>query len=96
MCEVLKQESCFRDNDRFKEILFFFLCRFAGEWILIVVHLFKQIQYNKQTEGAENASIIEQWKSIGDENGSLLFYISASAIGSYAIYFGIGGFLHVI
>lgn len=30
-----------------------------------------------------------------DNNGSLIFFITAASIGSYAIYFSIGGFLHV-
>lgn len=32
----------------------------------------------------------------GNENGSLPFFIFVSALGSYLIYFSIGGFLHVI
>lgn len=31
----------------------------------------------------------------GNENGSLPFFIFVSALGSYVIYFTIGGFLHV-
>lgn len=69
---------------------------YAGEWILIVVHLYKYIQYDKLLSNEQNVSIIEQLTSIGDENGSLVFHIFASCIGSYIIYFGIGGFLHVI
>lgn len=69
---------------------------YTGEWILIAVHLLKHIQYNKLLSNEQNISIIEQLTTIGDENGSLVFHIFASCIGSYAIYFGIGGFLHVI
>lgn len=70
---------------------------YTGEWILIVVHLFKHIQYNKLLlSNEQNVSIVEQLTSVGDENGSLAFHIFASCVGSYAIYFGIGGFLHVI
>lgn len=63
-----------------------------------MVHLFKHIQYNKLLllSNERNVSIIEQLTSVGDENGSLAFHVFVSCIGSYAIYFGIGGFLHVI
>lgn len=61
--------------------------------MLIVVHFFKHIEYNNLI--SQNITKFEPNGWPGDEKGSLLFFISVTTIGSYAIYFGIGGFLHV-
>lgn len=66
----------------------------AGDWILILVHFMKYMRL--QNNDIENST--DTKPSIifpGNENGSLLFFIFVSALGSYVIYFSIGGFLHV-
>lgn len=62
----------------------------TGDWILIVVHLFKHIEHNNLNGTAPQ---LTAWPD--NKNGSLLYFITVSALGSYTLYFGIGGFLHV-
>lgn len=70
------------------------ICLLAlGDWILIIVHFFKY--FERLNVSSQNDTSIEPSGWPGDENGSLLFFITVSTIGSYVLYFGIGGFLHV-
>lgn len=64
-----------------------------GDWIIIIVHFFKHIEQQNINLHNDTSIATSGWPD--DKNGSLLFFIIVSAIGSYALYFGIGGFLHV-
>lgn len=64
---------------RFVQYSFFI----SGDWILFLVHFHK---YREST--SENSSTFSN-----DHNYSLLFFICVSNIGTYLIYFSIGGFL---
>lgn len=65
----------------------------TGDWILILVHFYKYLKL--QNENVENSTLEESNYFSNDKNGSLLFFISAATIGSYTIYFTVGGILHV-
>lgn len=69
----------------------FFCDSLIGNWILMVVHFFKQIEHSSLS--AQSEALRSSWPD--DKNGSLLFYITISSVVSYAIYFGAGGFLYV-
>lgn len=77
------------------KILFIFrFGTFGGDWILILVHFMKYLSLQNSDVG-NNTEIKPLITFPGNENGSLLFFIIVSALGSYTIYFSIGGFLHV-
>lgn len=60
---------------------------------MIVVHFLKHLNYNSKC--SLNETLDEPTPLPKDANGSLMFFITAAVIGSYVIYFSIGGFLHV-
>lgn len=63
-----------------------------GNWILIVVHFFKQTGLSAMIKSTNTTDAAYDENNT---NGSLIFFITMASIGSYAIYFGVGGFLHV-
>lgn len=75
--------------------IYLFVDSCAGDWLLILVHYMKYMR----VESNDNGNSTETKPSVtfpGNEHGSLPFFIFVSALGSYVIYFSIGGFLHVI
>lgn len=60
---------------------------------MIVVHFFKHIEQHNLDLQNDTRTESSGWPV--DKNGSLLFFMFVSTIGSYTLYFGIGGFLHV-
>lgn len=60
----------------------------------MIVHFFKHIEYTKLSE--QNDTLLEMKSAWPDsKNGSILFFIMASSIGSFVIFLGFGGFLYV-
>lgn len=81
--------------------IFLFVFLLKGDWILILVHFLKQFGYlgNQSNETIFNSThsttnTLNEMKI--NEQGTLLYFLGTSVLGSYTIYFGIGGFLHVI
>lgn len=66
-----------------------------GDWILIAVHFLKHIDFYKNSNVSYNETEDSCEIIPSDKYGSLLYFVGVSAVGSYGIYFGIGGFLHV-
>lgn len=64
-----------------------------GDWITIWVHFNKYM--NQQIANEENSTLTDTNTESFSKNGSLLYFICTAALGSYTIYFSIGGFLHV-
>lgn len=60
---------------------------------MILVHFHKYLELQKLN--AENITFESLSSESYNENGSLLYFITAATIGSYIIYFTIGGVLHV-
>lgn len=75
----------------------------TGDWIIIGMHFLRQFGYMDRVNGttsSTNANSTDDWLSINSyidvpKYQHFVFFFSATAIGSYAIYFSIGGFLHV-
>jgi hypothetical protein len=66
---------------------------FAGEWLLILVHLTKYLGYNN-AEGNITFSLSDiSLESLYLKN--VHYHLLAACITSYGMYFFIGGFLHV-
>jgi hypothetical protein len=66
---------------------------FAGEWLLILVHLTKYLGYNN-AKGNFTFSLSDiSLESLYLKN--LQYYLLAAYITSYGMYFLIGGFIHV-
>lgn len=63
-----------------------------GDWLLILVHYMKYMRLQSNENGTDTKPL---FTLPGSEHGSLPFFIFVSALGSYLIYFSIGGFLHV-
>lgn len=70
---------------------------FLGDWILIAVHFFKQMGlFAVITNRTSTDAIYDDTSDAAEHNnGSLIFFITTASIGSYAIYFSVGGILHV-
>lgn len=79
--------------DSFPQFLKKIVVVISGDWITIWVHFNKYMKLQKMND--ENTTSLEPNAELFSKNGSLLYYIITAAIGSYTIYFGIGGFLHV-
>lgn len=69
-----------------------FALYFAGDWIVIVVHLLKQfrIDISLASDDDSHPNILARYHL-----NDLSYYIVAAVFGSYLIYFTIGGFIHV-
>lgn len=74
---------------------------FVGDWIVIVVHALKQFGYiatNNQTGTLNNevepAGALS-WLIDLSKFQHFWYFTLWSAFGSYLIFFGLGGFLHV-
>lgn len=69
----------------------------SGDWILIAVHFFKQMGLFAVITNKNSTDAIYDDTSDAAEhnNGSLIFFMTTASIGSYAIYFSVGGVLHV-
>jgi len=66
---------------------------FAGEWLLILVHLTKYFGYNN-AEGNFTFSLSDiSLESLYLKN--LHYHLLAACVTSYGMYFLIGGFIHV-
>lgn len=85
--------------------IFAFGATLKGEWILIMVHFLRQMgksvytgDFESLQESQENFTFPISWDDLTLERFHLqnwpYFWLS-SAIGSYAMYFLIGGFIHV-
>ncbi|GAB0097319.1 delta(7)-sterol 5(6)-desaturase erg32 [Sergentomyia squamirostris] len=84
--------------------IFVFGATLRGEWILIVVHFLRQIGKSVYTGDFEdlqmdkdNLSLPLSWDNFSLERWHLKdlpYYWLYAAIGSYFMYFGIGGFIH--
>lgn len=70
-------------------------CFFTGDWILIVYHALRQFGFVDRTN--QNDEITgQQFAFIDLSNFKHFWYFTFwSAFGSYVIFFGLGGFLHV-
>lgn len=81
-------------NTNFGCLFIYLFSDCVGDWLLILVHYMKymRLQSNDSGNSTETRPLITL---PGNENGSLPFFIFVSALGSYVIYFSIGGFLHV-
>ena len=70
-----------------------------GDWIIIVTHFFKQIGYiatGKDVDELKNGTTTDVNTFIDlSKFNHLPYFMLWTAFGSYFIYFGIGGFLHV-
>ncbi|XP_062551040.1 lathosterol oxidase-like [Armigeres subalbatus] len=68
-----------------------FAATLKGDWIVIVVHLLKQfgVEYPSNSDDDSAQTILMRY-NLND----LTFYIIAAVLGSYLIYFAIGGFIH--
>lgn len=75
--------------------IFYFLI--LGDWIIILVHFLKHI-------GSDFLNIVPLNDTISSNNGfsleslklqNLQYFITMGAVGSFGIYFLIGGFIHV-
>lgn len=77
----------------------------AGDWIIMAIHFFRQFGYLERPNGtASSNSSAQMPPAFSDGSSSLIdwskfqhfpYFTLTTAIGSYAIYFAIGGFLHV-
>lgn len=73
----------------------------TGEWILILVHFFKQMGYaNRNNTDDSNNTSEETFNLHNSIEPKFVFndwthFVVWAAFGSYLIYFAVGGFLHV-
>ncbi|XP_058820331.1 uncharacterized protein LOC131682678 [Topomyia yanbarensis] len=73
----------------------FFASAIKGDWIIIAVHLLKQLN-GASTNKANEAQRIDSVHSILASYNlhGLTYFLIAAVVGSYLIYFSIGGFIH--
>lgn len=65
-----------------------------------MTHFLKQIGFFDNQSNGTNSSVSHSTDNVvnseKNSNGTFSYFLGTSVLGSYAIYFGIGGFLHVI
>lgn len=72
-----------------------------GEWILILVHFFKQMGYVNRNNTEDSKNVFDDSFDIRNTIepkflfNHYLYFVGWAAFGSYLIYFAVGGFLHV-